>query len=250
MTLDALHFVYKNPIATQKAIESFRRVYPTSNYIVMCDDGYDYTDICNKYKCEYIHYNNRVGYPKNPYGYKFDQIMIFLERFSNAVSMCKNSHILFMEDDVHVLNTIQFSDDDEMLVTKNCQNNFIHNDILNFLEKISESRPDSFYGLGGGAVFKRESFVTAYAKMKPIIELKFNEFQRIYPTIGWIDCILSVIMMSTGKKHKINPYNHEMCLWGDDYSKINYDCIDELRDNGISIVHHFKKYYKFEENHE
>lgn len=247
MTLDALHFVYKNPVATEKAIESFRRFYPSSNYIVMCDDGYNYSDMCERYNCDYIHYNIRVGYPKNPHGYRFNEMMLFLERFSAAVSRCKNSHILFMEDDVHVLNPIQFLNDDEMLVTKNCQNNFLHKDVLNLLKDLSGNTPDDFYGLGGGAVFKRDSFLTAYNKMKPVIESQFNQLQIVYPTIGWIDCILSVIMMSIGKKHKINAQYHDMCLWGEDYSKINYDCIDELKDSGISIVHHYKKYYDFKE---
>jgi len=245
MTIDALHFVCKNPIAAEKAIESFRKFNPTSTYVVICDGGIDHSSICKKYNCEYIHSDKHIGYPQIPHGFYFPEMMEYLDRFSNAVSLCKNDNILIMEDDVHIINNISVTPQDEMLVTKNCLGNYIHPSIVYFLSTIAKSPIDNIYGMGGGSIFKKQSFEIAYKRMKPLIDLNFKEMQEIYPTIGWTDCIISFILMGIGKRHKVNPQLHELTSWGQDYSKINYDNIDELYNNGISILHHYKKHYTF-----
>ena len=91
MTIDALHFVCKNPIAAEKAIESFRKFNPTSTYVVICDGGIDHSSICKKYNCEYIHSDKHIGYPQIPHGFYFPEMMEYLDRFSNAVSLFKNT---------------------------------------------------------------------------------------------------------------------------------------------------------------
>lgn len=241
--VDAIHFVYKNLLASEKAIESFRKFNPNSKYIIICDNGDDYTEISKKYNCDYIHSNKHIGYPKVPYGFYYNDMMEYLDRFIKAVSLCENDNIIIMEDDVHIINNIIVNSSDEMLVTKNCLGNFIHPIILDFISKISKSNIDNIYGMGGGSIFKRKSFIEAFKKAKPLIDLNFNMMQTIYPTIGWTDCIISIIMMCNGNTHKVNPQLHELSSWGQDYTKINYDNIDELYQSGISILHHYKKYY-------
>ena len=49
MSVDALHFVYKNKIASEAAIASFRKYNADSAYVVVCDGGEDYSDLCKKY---------------------------------------------------------------------------------------------------------------------------------------------------------------------------------------------------------
>ncbi len=243
MSVDALHFVYDNLIATEKAIESFRKFNPLSTYVVICDGGKDFSTICKKYNCQYIHSDKHIGYPKIPYGFYFSDMLEYLDRFNKAVYLCKNNHILIMEDDVHIINNIHVNFEDEMLVTKNCLQNYINPSLLHFLTQISKSQIDNFYGMGGGSIFKKESFDIAYKKMQPIINENFEKMQKIYPTIGWTDCIISFILMGIGKRHKVNPELHELTSWGQDYTKINYNNIDDLIKEGVSILHHYKKYY-------
>ena len=243
MSVDALHFVCKNTVAAEKAIESFRKFNPNSTYIVICDGGEDHSLICKKYNCEYIHSDRHIGYPQIPYGFYFSELKEYLDRFNAAVSLCKNDHIIIMEDDVHIINNIIVNSEDEMLVTKNCLQNYIHPSIVYFLSSLARMPIDNFYGMGGGSIFKKQSFEIAYKKIRPIIDLNFEEMQKIYPTIGWSDCIISFIMMGIGKRHKVNPQLHEMTSWGQDYTKINYDIVPQLYDEGISILHHYKKYY-------
>lgn len=243
--IDAIHFVYNNLIATEKAIESFRKFNPSSKYIVICDGGDNFSKICEKYDCDYIHSNKHIGYPQIPHGFYYEDMMEYLDRFSKAVSLCKNQNIIIMEDDVHIIDNITVNESDEMLVTKNCLQNYIHPLIIDFLTKISKTNIDNHYGMGGGSIFKKQSFEEAFVKMKPLIELNFNEMQKIYPTIGWTDCIISLILMGIGKQHKVNNQLHELTSWGQDYTKINYDNIDDLYQNGVAILHHYKKYYNY-----
>jgi len=244
LTIDALHFVYKNLAATDAAVESFRKFNPTSTYVVICDGGEDYGELCKKHNCEYIHSPIHLGYPQNPYGFRKPQLMEYLNRFHSAVSLCRGSHVMIMEDDVHIINDVVVSESDEMLVTENCLRNYFHPTILDFLMKISEDASiDRYYGMGGGSILHRESFLKAYERMLPIIDLNFDAMQSIYPTIGWTDCIISFIMMGIGKKHKVNPQLHELGVWGQDHSNRNYDGIEEMLRDKYSILHHYKKHY-------
>lgn len=244
MTVDALHFVYQNKIATEAAIASFRKYNPYSTYVVICDGGDDFGEICVKYGCVYIHSPIHIGYPQMGYGFRKPEIMEYLNRFSAAVSLCKSSHVMIMEDDVCIINDIKVLEDDEMLVTVNCLQNYIHPAILSVFKKISENADiDNHYGMGGGSIFNRKTFFDAYAPVRNFMELNFEAMQSVYPSIGWTDCIISLVMMATGKKHKVNPQLHELGIWGQDHRGRNYDGIEESLRDKHSILHHYKKYY-------
>jgi hypothetical protein len=244
LTIDALHFVYKNRLASQKAIESFRRFNPNSTYVVICDGGDDFSDICKDYDCVYLHSPIHNGYPQGACGFRKKQMMEYLARFNAAVSLCSSSHVLIMEDDVCVINDIKVLEDDEMLVTVNCLQNYIHPAILDVFQKISKvAEIDNHYGMGGGSIFKRKTFSDAYASVRNFMELNFEAMQAVYPSIGWTDCIISLVMMAAGKKHKVNPQLYELGIWGQDHRGRNYDGIEEALKDKHSILHHHKKYY-------
>jgi hypothetical protein len=244
LSVDALHFVYKNKIASEAAIASFRKYNADSAYVVVCDGGEDYSDLCKKYDCVYIHSPVHIGYPQSNYGFRLPQILEYLSRFNAAVSFCKSSHVMIMEDDVHIINNVKVLDEDEMLVTKNCLENYIHPSILDVFKKISgDNGIDNHYGMGGGSIFKRKTFFDVYPQFRTFIENNFEAMQNIYPSIGWTDCIISLAMMACGKKHKVNHQLHELGVWGQDHGGRNYDGIEDLLRNKYSILHHYKKYY-------
>jgi hypothetical protein len=242
MKLDALHLVFKNKIASEKAIESFRAFYEDSDYILIGDDGDDYYDIAKKYNCVYLHSPYKCGYPQTPHGFLKEQMEQYLKRIFVASTMCSGTHIIVMEDDVHVVNKIQVKEENKMLVGEECMYNTIHPVVINFLQQLSNNHIDNFYGMGGGTIFHKKTFIESYNKFYDILMQNFDDIQKIYPTIGWTDCILSVIMMLGGAKHEILKDRYELSGHGQDHSKINYSLVDELKTK-YSILHHYKKYY-------
>lgn len=244
LSVDALHFVYKNKVASEAAIASFRKYNPDSTYVVICDGGDDYSELCKKYNCVYIHSPIHIGYPQSNYGFRLQQILEYLSRFNAAVSFCKSSHVMIMEDDVHIINHVRVADDDEMLVTINCLQNYVHPSILDVFKKISgHDDIDNHYGMGGGSIFKRKTFFDIYPQFREFIEINFEAMQNVYPSIGWTDCIISLAMMASGKKHRVNPQLHELGIWGQDHSRRNYDGIEDGLQEKHSILHHYKKHY-------
>lgn len=241
MNLDAIHFVFKNKIASAEAIRSFRIFNPESKYVVICDGGSDYSDVCLRHGCEYLHCKLNLGYPHTVYGHRKSNIMEYMKRVHAAVSLCTASHIVTMEDDVRIISEIKVTDSDEMLVTKNGLGNRIHPDVIRIIAENSDSGllRDNYYAMGGGSIFRRETFVDSYEKFMEFIDHKFDIMQSIYPTIGWTDCMMSLLFLFAGKSHTINHRLHELNpLGGEDYDGLE----EGLRDQ-YSILHHFKRNY-------
>lgn len=241
--IDALHLVYKNKIASEEAIKSFRKFNPDSVYVVIGDAGDDYYDICKKYDCVYLHSPFKCGYPEMPHGFRHKQMQEYLKRMFIASNICSSSHVMIMEDDVHIINDIQVNPDVGMYVGNTCLMNIINPIILNFIREKSQKQTDSYYGMGGGAIFNRQIFIDSYNLYNQTIMNNFDEMQSIYPTIGWSDCIMSIFMMMGGASHKHYERHHELGRHGQSHEGRNYDGIEEKLKDKYSILHHYKKYY-------
>lgn len=247
MSVDGLHFVYKNKVASEAAIASFRKYNPDSTYVVICDGGDDYSDICRKHGCVYIHSPINIGYPQGQHGFRKPQMMEYLRRFSAAVSLCRADHVLIMEDDVCVINHVIVPSDVDMFVTENCKQNYIHPAIIDAIRSLSGKEVvDNHYGLGGGGIFRRKTFKSIYPVFESVMDLNFERMQEIYPTMGWTDCANSIGMMLAGSRHTFNPQVYELSRWGMDHSKIDYNGVEESLREKYSILHHYKKHYRKE----
>lgn len=241
--IDAIHSVSDNKLATEMAIKSFREFNPESTYVVIGDSGSDHYDICKKYNCIYINDTFKVGYPSIPLGFDKEKILRYLKRTFVAANLCKGTHIMIMEDDVCIINPIKVSDEDEMLIPKAGLGNKIDERILQLIRENAGCEIDSFYGMGGGSIFKRQSFLQSYDKFYNFIENNFDKLHKIYSPFGWPDCIMSVCLMFIGKKQTVNTQLHELGYWGMDFSKANWEGVEEKCKPHCSILHHFKKYY-------
>jgi len=74
MEIGAYLQCYKNPYATYKCLESFRKIYPHSTVVLLSDNGYHYMEMAKHFKCIYIH--------------KYDKATFIHKNFEN------DSHIL------------------------------------------------------------------------------------------------------------------------------------------------------------
>lgn len=241
MSLDAIHFVYQNKISSNEAVKSFRKFNPTSKYVLICDGGSDYSDVAQTNQCEYIHCDFNLGYPHTVYGFRKSHILEYMRRVHAAVSLCTATHIITMEDDVRVISPIVIGESDEMLVTINGINNIIHPDVLKRVidNDRSVGNRDNYYALGGGSIFRRSTFINHYEEFMRFIEIHFDDFQAIYPTVGWTDCMMSLLFLFAGKNHKINQFLYEL----NPSERNNYDGIEDRFKDRYSVLHHFKKNY-------
>lgn len=241
MSLDAIHFVYQNKISSDEAIKSFRKFNPVSKYVLICDGGLDYSDVAKENQCEYIHRDVNLGYPHTIYGFRKRDTVEYMGRVYAAVSLCTGSHIITMEDDVRIISPINIDESDEMLVTINGINNVIHPEVLRQVINNNRSigKRDNYYALGGGSIFRRSTFLNYYEEFMQFIELHFDNFQLIYPTVGWTDCMMSLLFLFAGKNHTINELLYEL----NPSERNNYESLENKFRDRYSILHHFKKSY-------
>ena len=239
--LGAIHFVYNNKKATEEAVKNFRKFYTENPYILICDNGENHSDLKKTYNCTYIHRNVRLGYPNNNYGYSMEGILEYLKRIYVACILSDCSHLILMEDDVLIINHIQYNENDEMLATNQSDSffngkngNIIHQNIMSYMP--NNENLNNWYAAGGGCIFKVSTFLENYFNFVNFYKINFHFLQKnIQSIIGWPDFTLNLLYLFSGKKNTINTRLYE-------YRKDeNYEFFDKVND--YDILHHYKKYY-------
>lgn len=232
-SLAAFHHVYDNLIATEEAIKSFRFNHPDSPYFLLGDGGKDYTDIAKKYNCHFFYFNSHLGYP--PYGR--DGIIEYFYRVFLACAKSNSSHILLMEDDVHIANPIQFEESWEIAGYTGVHNEKIHPFLLDYAQKTSGiTASQNWYGGGGGSILNAITFLKTFYKF---IDFYYNNFDNIRNNyqyiVGWPDFSTTLLYFTAGKQYTINPRLHEI-------RNNKFDEITTLKSQ-YDIFHHYKKFY-------
>ena len=64
---------HKNPYATYKCLESFRKFYPDNTVVLLSDNGYDYTEMAKYFRCIYIHSDENIVFIPLAWNF-FDEI--------------------------------------------------------------------------------------------------------------------------------------------------------------------------------
>ena len=107
--------VNTKPLATTACIQSVRKFYPNNKIVISCDAAYDYSEICSRYKVVYHHNYVALGYPVQPFGYRKDKVIEWLDRMYHAVVlMSKTDYFVMLEDDVLIHNPITINPEWEM----------------------------------------------------------------------------------------------------------------------------------------
>jgi hypothetical protein len=226
---------FKNPYATYKCLESFRKFYPTSTIVIASDNGHDYTEMAKLFNCTYIHYLDKAlcinpvidtleKRSKNSYA--------IIDRVRHCFALIKEPYVMWLEDDVIINSRI---DDTNLLYVLNgfCPNKHSQSTLTKLHTKypfINTSGEYRFSG-HGGSIFKKDTFLQ-YLDNKPIIEdLMENWLDYNLATNICQDYMFSLIVILN--KGTIGQY-----IGHYDYSgKIN---------NSMCVIHQYKKYYGVE----
>jgi hypothetical protein len=107
-SLGAYFQCYKNPYATYKCLESFRKYYPHNTVVLLSNNGYDYTNMAKHFNCIYIHSNESIPFVFENMEPQFiaEHMYKSINRYKDAFQLIKEEYVLWLEDDVVINNII------------------------------------------------------------------------------------------------------------------------------------------------
>ena len=225
-------------VSTDKIVHNIRNLYPTAPYYLASDAAENLMDIAARYNTHYTHYENKLGYP----GYNSEKILAWLERFHFAAENCGTTHIMMVEDDVWLRNTLSVRDEWEMACHDIRVGNIIPEPVIDMIERFAGKRPlTNQYGGGGGSIFKVSTFLNNYTRVTNWFKNNTDFIrENFYTELGFMDCYMVVYYMLCGKDYTVNP-----CMTDTHTHHQNFDFdkfVNEQPEN-IEIVNNYKKYY-------
>ena len=231
--------VSNQPRATEESIKSIRNFHPDAFFMIACDAGPDYYDICKQYNVQYYHSQVKLGYPVQPFGYRKDKILEWLSRFYIACIKTNTTHLMMVEDDVVLVNPVTVEDEWEVAAHDTTRDNRFAPQFTHMIREFSGVEPDvTGYGAGGGAIFKVKTFIDNYFQIVEFIEKNADYIQDyIYPTIGWMDCYMTYFYLLAGKKYTVNPHLYNF------FPPLLDDSVLNSLPEQVQVVHGLKKYY-------
>ena len=232
-------------LATEQIIKQVRSLYPDTYYFVASDAVDDHTQLAKDYNLDFHLFNKKLGYPVQPYGYRAWQISEWLRRLHIACANTNTSHIIMMEDDVWVKQHITVKDHWEIAaheLNPDGKGNAIDPGLIEVIELFANRRPLTHqYASGGGSIFRVQTFLDNFERINAFFLEHTNNIQEhIYPTIGWIDCFMTVYYMLAGKDYTINSHLADTHNHRDGF---DYDAFLSKLPEHTEIINNYKKWY-------
>lgn len=175
-TLGAYFQCHKNPYATYKCLESFRKHYPNNTIILLSDNGYDYSEMAKYFDCIYIHSFESIPFIYNDMDSRLLHGNKLINRIKESIGLIKEDYFIWLEDDVLINDKI--TDIFKYDLNGYCPN-FVSSfwNINEIYKKYNFIEPNKQYVWSGqgGSVFKKES-ILQYLSNKPVIDDVLNNW--------------------------------------------------------------------------
>lgn len=217
---------HKQPYATFKALESFRKYYPDSTIILVSDNGYDYTEMAKLFNCTYIFQS--VSTPMiNKIDHQWG--VRFIQNIRNYFELIKEPYIFWLEDDIILHGAVPI---DELKYTLNgfCPNS-LPIEVTTLLSKQYASiTPGSIYRWTGhgGSVYNKQQILEILGNCNTIVDDLICNWNFYKLTINIVsDYFLSLLINISGGS--IGPYKGHLDA--------------DVDTPSIIIQHQYKKYY-------
>jgi hypothetical protein len=221
-TIGVIHRTYHNRKAFRFAFENFRKFFPESPYVILSDDGDDFSE----YVDEFTHYvrTDVRAYGTGPDSVWYDRMEIlfdFYYRIKQACEITKTDYLLDMEDDVYVKKAFQI--DDDFNLCGPCRGEISKN-MINFIKRNTSTTQEKFYyGFSGGAILNCKAFLENYDSIIESAKKHYKEYS---------DNLTEHIAMVGDGNLTFHFY-----LLG-----LGYSCSKWLVDG--TMIHPFKDYYE------
>jgi len=228
MNVGAYFQCYKNPYATYKCLESFRNFYPTNTIVLVSDNGYNYSKMAEYFNCIYIHSNENLPLIYNHIGTEGALINSkkLTKRFCEALLLCKEDYVIWLEDDVSINNKI--TDDFRYDMNGFCPNTIV-TDVLSEKYTIFKSNTKFHFTGHGGSVFHKKNTLNAIMKEEVLTDIVNNWQEYELPKTLCQDYLFSILVILNGGT--IGPYKGHSERGGHDIQP------------DIDIQHQYKRWY-------
>jgi hypothetical protein len=203
---------YKNPLATYKALESFRKSYPDSPVLLLSDNGYNYKKMAEYFKCEYVHTTESIPVwieYENDDQYVSKGIKL-VERLVECFQKLDCKYILLLEDDVKVHNPVP-----EVFLTGDSElyGNTINTISIELLKACLKDYPfidvnKSYYYSGhGGSLYNKDKCICAFSNKKIVLDVLhaflFTKHNSTVTNINQDELVSLIIILNRGKISKL-----------------------------------------------
>lgn len=208
------------------AFSEFRKHFPNSPYLIVSDDGEDFSEYTDD-KTYFTKSKTRLwGSGPNAYYYdNWEQWLDYYSKLKMACEICDTDYIMNMEDDVLINNSFTITNDFD--VCGPC-NGMLPDHTIKSIKKIisnnfNEKNLDKnyFYGLCGGAIFNARKFLDNYNLMIDNLKKYHYEYTRN----------LTEMIPLAADANFVVQFN---------LLNLNYTC-SQWMDN--EIIHPYKEYY-------
>ena len=224
---------YNQIKSLENSVSILKNVYPDCDIHLCSDNGYDFSDFCQKYNIDYKHYSNRLGYPESEgrNGWTKEKSLEFIFRIKTACEYLKNDFVILFEEDVLVNKKINL--DTNFDISGYLVGNIIDQPMLEYIKSNDGNILVNQYGGGGGCIFSRSKYLESFDKAYNLLEKDFDELIKKSHQPGWPDFLICFVFMIGGYQLSKNKEIIEL-------NNNNYD----ISNIGVSIIHKYKKLYE------
>lgn len=225
MNIGAFFQCHKQPLATEKALEAFRRAYPDSTVILISDAGNDFSELASKHGA--LFFQESESCPPSfdcADRKKFD---LALSRWRHYLPLIKEDYFMILEDDVFILRP--YTEPFCGTINGNCVNK-IPARAWSVLPDCAFREP-LFYSGHGGSVYHKDSFLRCISN-NALNDFVFANWRTMFWERIDFDVLCSVlVLLQGGTIHPLATHKEYIT---------NY--CDEIFDRA-HVLHQYKKYY-------
>lgn len=230
--IGAYYQCYKNRKSLNFVLDNYRKHYPKTNVVLVCDGGDDFTEESLKHQCNYIH-DIKIETEKNLIFKGPDPAKRFIERIAKNIHLITEDFFILLEDDVYVMNAIK---SDLVNDINGCnENEFFSERISNIInERNNRSSARVYYGSFGGCVLRTSFFKRILSEENDIIADLEKYFINSNSSEWASDKILTYLCLINGGT--IGHYSGLYETWYPDLEK-------RIDSNSIEVLHQYKEHY-------
>ena len=233
--IGAYYQCYNRKESTNFVLKNFRLHYPTSNCVLICDGGLDFSKASKEYNCFYL-YENRIANVKNLVFNDPKYLFEFINRMAKYIKKIQEDFFMILEDDVFVMSNTNISD---LIYDINGCNfgEFLDKSLYNL---IKDKNPNKIYEKGlfsgacGGSILRNSFFIEHLSNNESlgndIIEYCKNSNQNNWAS----DRFLSYLCWKYGGN--IGQYKGFCETWYQDYNI-------RMKNKDIEVLHQYKDLY-------